>query len=64
MGIVYVYRNRDSRDYPNNYTGISCGEVTLGCCHLGQFARLQVPPGPYWLRVTGPTRLGATVENK
>lgn len=64
VGTVYVYRERlkNDRDYPNNYTGTTCGEALLGLIHPGQFVSLQLPPGEYWLRAGVLVRIGTTVD--
>jgi len=54
VGVVYIYREVDSRDYPNNTIDVSCGEALLGLFHPGQFVSLQLPPGEYWLRAGVP----------
>lgn len=74
VGTVYVYRNtvyvdrdrslRPDRDYPNNFTSTTCGEALLGRFHPGQYIRLQLPPGQYWLRASAPVRIDRTVDKK
>lgn len=64
VGVVYIYRDRDSRDYPNNTIDVTCGEALLGLFHPGQFVSLQLPPGEYWLRVNAPVRVDKPINKK
>ena len=61
VGIVYIYRE-SGRDCPNCWTAISIGEALVGLFHPGQFIRLQLPAGRYWLRAPVPVRIGRTVD--
>jgi hypothetical protein len=62
VGVVYIYREVDSRDYPNNTIDVSCGEALLGVFHPGQFVSLQLPPGEYWLRAGVPARIDKPID--
>lgn len=72
-GTVYIYRDttyhdqdclRPERDYPNNYKVITCGEVRLGAFHPGQFVRLQLPHGLYWMQAGVPLAVRTVVDKR
>ena len=73
VGTVYIYRDavyhdrdrlRPDRDYPNNFQVITCGEVRLGAFHPGQFVRLQLPPGQYWIQTGVPLAVRTVVDKR
>lgn len=56
IGTVFIYRLPHDR-MPALVEPVTCGEVGVGFIGPGQFIRLELPPGQYWLRA-GKERYG------